>query len=156
MMLTMMLTLLVVLAADLKGVMIDQKLNVGGINNRALYSLKSYRPGKNPFRKLWKSLKGQNMIMKVLYFANNASYGEVKALKAVGDFVGSGMLGHPTLGLKSFPVIIMREKPGKVLYRHPGYIAAETPTREIMQNETFFFMCDKVADVAVNFKVFHA
>lgn len=89
--------------------------------------------------------------MKVLYFANDAAYGEVKALKAVGDLVDSGMIQHSKLGSKPgpFPVIIMKKKPGEVLYRHAAYMAAKRSMRESMRNETFSFMCDKVAEVAI-------
>lgn len=87
------------------------------------------------------------------------AFGEVKALKDVGDYVAAGLFTDPVFGFENAPAIIMKKKPGQVLSTTNAFKAAVT-ARDIdsqtqLKRETLELMCAKVAKLAYYKGVLH-
>lgn len=128
-------------AKKLWGVKLGAKLQVTGSHNFAIYSLTGYGL----------RFKSSSLIMKVFNAVDNAAIGEAKALRAVGDLVASGTVS----ALGSKPAIIMKKKAGQPLQETEAYKNAREVVREMMRNQTFTLMCDKMAIVATKKYVLH-
>lgn len=140
-------------AKKLSGVTIDQRLPVEAHNCYGLYSLKGR----------YKLHQADKYIMKIMLPLHGdhatEAFGEVKALKDVGDYVAAGLFTDTALGFENAPAIIVKKKLGQVLSTTDAFKAAVT-AKDIelqtqMKRETLELMCAKVAELAYDKGVLH-
>ncbi|KAE9404957.1 hypothetical protein BT96DRAFT_972785 [Gymnopus androsaceus JB14] len=138
----------------LSGITIDEKLPVEPHNSYGLYTLK----GRYKFR------TASKYIMKIMLPIDNdakaaEAFGEVKALKIVGDLVDSGLFTDLARGFENAPVIIMKKKSGEVLSTTTAFKAAvagkDVALQTQMKSEALKLMCAEVARIAYKKKVLH-
>ncbi|KAF9072002.1 hypothetical protein BDP27DRAFT_1418576 [Rhodocollybia butyracea] len=104
----------------LQGVELGAKLPDRGLFNTGLYKLD----------KDYKNHKASEIVVKCMRQNDNKAWGEVKALKAVGYFIDSGMLLVAKNGQhkdsKPTPVILMRRIPGDIPPNTPLWTKGRT------------------------------
>ncbi|KAF5389756.1 hypothetical protein D9757_006019 [Collybiopsis confluens] len=140
-------------------------ITAAAINNGGIWNVKTYKgysgsPG--------------DLLLKVLNpvesdpRAWDYNYGEVKALKQVGDFVASGYIKDPGLStldkmkskIKSKPpsdfrVVIMKKKDGKTLKDIRKQMQWNTSQWEALARPVKELACKAAAEIAVNKQVLH-
>ncbi|KAJ3712113.1 hypothetical protein DFJ43DRAFT_80352 [Lentinula guzmanii] len=132
----------------LSDIVIGERLPKSGTNSIAAYEVKGTYKGHD----------GDNLVIKILPGNSTYTWGEAKALRAIGDLVDSGtiMYAEPHwLSSRYLPAVVIKKMPGKILEHIPAYMHADPKQKESFRREIAQQMCQKVAAVADNTRVIH-
>ncbi|KAJ3887981.1 hypothetical protein GG344DRAFT_80203 [Lentinula edodes] len=136
-------------SSPLSSIILDHRLPESGSNSVSAYTLKGTYKGHN----------GKDLVVKILPHNSTYTWGEAKALKAVGDLVDSGTIlyTNPLRGgsPKYLPAVIMKKKSGQILEHLPGYQGAKPADKKKLRTSIVTLLCAKVAEVAATKRVVH-
>ncbi|KAE9403463.1 hypothetical protein BT96DRAFT_990325 [Gymnopus androsaceus JB14] len=139
----------------LTGLSLGPVLTKEGHNNAGIHSVSGAY--KDPHSGT--THQGETLVVKFLnptkmVEGKNAKYGwgEVAALKVVGDYVASGMLENQG---KLVPVIVMKKQPGADIHDSTAYKGANEEKKKEMRAKLAKAMCAKVAKMASEKLLYH-
>ncbi|KIK54993.1 hypothetical protein GYMLUDRAFT_48191 [Collybiopsis luxurians FD-317 M1] len=165
-----------VFSSELKDLKLDSRLNLAdpALNNGGIWTVKEYKTYHGDI---------SDLLVKIMpdystkhsdinhEQSDNLNFGEVKALKHVGDFVAAGLIKDPersvTDRLKDkakslkgdkphmYPVVVMKKKQGNTLSSFGFYRSANRNGQVMLAREVKKLTCTEVARVAVAKRALH-
>ncbi|KIK55020.1 hypothetical protein GYMLUDRAFT_249035 [Collybiopsis luxurians FD-317 M1] len=166
-----------VFSSELKGLTLGSPLSHAdnGAYNRGIWSVKAYEGYEGKASDLLLKVMPDHTLRKGRDKSNNLIFGEVKALKQVGDLVAAGVINDPDQNAREkstekdhppaqkkvklepsmLPVVIIKKKPGENLEHSAVYKGANEAEKETMKVEVKKMMCDEAARIAVEKHILH-
>ncbi|KAE9398768.1 hypothetical protein BT96DRAFT_721009 [Gymnopus androsaceus JB14] len=108
--------------------------------------------------KEYKNHPADTLILKALATDSDVTFGEVKALEHIHEYVDSGIMLIPEISkdIKVRVIVMLRKVGHEVLVKSEGYKNANADDKKKMKEDGLKMMCKKVASFVVNEEIFHS